>query len=99
MPAKSYHLVSDGMLEAQHYAHCYDHNGQTYSHTSSGNDDGGFAHLSLVVIIAVDMSCYEEWQVHMVSPSTLPGYASRAFLSTTNALVRSSFLSTYAILT
>ena len=54
MAAETYHLVPDGMLEAQHYANGYQHHGQADGNAGGGYLDGGARHFALVSLVAVN---------------------------------------------
>ena len=63
MAAETYHLVADGVLEAEDDAHGDDHHSQTDGHADGSDTNGRTTHFPLVAPVAVDSFCYEEREI------------------------------------
>ena len=70
MTAETYHLIADGMFEAQHHADSDNHHCQTNGNADGGNTNSRTTHFPFVALISIDFLCYEKRQIHS---STLPG--------------------------
>ena len=53
MASESYHLVADGMFEAQHHAYWHDHDGETDGNTRSGYMNSRARNFTFVALIAI----------------------------------------------
>lgn len=72
--AETYHLLADGVLEAEDHAHRDEHHGQSDGHSGDGYPHGRSGHLETLVAVGIDASCDIQGQVHKAqSSSTLPG--------------------------
>ena len=66
MSAEARHLVSDGVLETQHYTDGDNHHHQSDGDTHDGYTDGRTTHFAFVALITIDSFCYKKREIQRV---------------------------------
>ena len=64
--AEAHHFVANRVLEAKNHAHRHNHHRQTNGHTCRSDANRRLRYHALSVALAVDSSCDEKWEVHIL---------------------------------